>query len=152
MILESYHLSEAKDEVRDWYDGYIFGETEVYNPWSLLNYVEEATSCSENFPRPYWSNTSSNSIIRDLIEKADSTAKKEVEILISSGSIEKAVHEDITYEDIYKTQDNLWNFLFFTGYLKMTDKRLQDQTIYLTLTIPNAEVRYYLQEYDSGIV
>ena len=104
--------------------------------------MEEAASGSEIFPKPYWSNTSSNSIIRELIEKADSTAKKEVEILISGGSIEKAVHEDITYEDIHTTQDNLWNFLFFTGYLKMTGKRLQEQTIYLTLTIPNAEVRY----------
>lgn len=142
MILDTYHLSGAKEEIRDWYDGYLFGETEVYNPWSLLNYVEEAASGSEIFPKPYWSNTSSNSIIRELIEKADSTAKKEVEILISGGSIEKAVHKDITYEDIHTTQDNLWNFLFFTGYLKMTGKRLQEQTIYLTLTIPNAEVRY----------
>lgn len=68
--------------------------------------------------------------------------KKEIEELIAGGTIEKPVHEDITYEDIHKTQDNLWNFLFFTGYLKKTDERFEVDTSYLTMTIPNEEVRF----------
>ena len=85
-------------------------------------------------------NTSSNSIIRELVERADSSVRQEMETLIAGGTIEKPVHEDITYEDIYQTSDNLWNFLF-TGYLKKWRKRLEDVTSYLTLAIPNLEVK-----------
>ncbi len=141
-ILEAYGLSDKLPEVKLWYDGYIFGETEVYNPWSILNYVDTAISEKNPFPKPYWSNTSSNSIIKDLIEKADSDTKTEIERLIDGQSIEKPVYEDITYEDIYRTQDNLWNFLFFTGYLKVTDKRFEGREQYMMLTIPNEEVAY----------
>ncbi len=141
-ILEAYGISEKLPEVKEWYDGYIFGETEVYNPWSIINYVNTAISESNSFPKPYWSNTSSNSIIRDLVEKADEKVKSEIEHLIDGESIEKPVHEAITYDDIYRTQDNLWNFLFFTGYLKVTEKRFQNDTLYLTMAVPNREVRY----------
>ena len=144
-MLCRYSLETKMEEVRHWYDGYRFGRTSVYNPWSVINYVKTAVSDFSAFPRAYWSNTSSNSIVRELIDKADSTVKKEIEDLIAGGSIEKPVHEDITYEDIHKTQDNLWNFLFFTGYLKLDDTHFQDNTIYLTLTIPNEEVRYIYQ-------
>lgn len=141
-MLQYYQLEEKTEEVKLWYDGYRFGKTHVYNPWSVINYVKTAVSDFSAFPKAYWSNTSSNSIVRELIEKSDSAAKKDVENLIAGGSIEKPVHEEITYEDIYKTQDNLWNFLFFTGYLKMSSMRFQDNTAYVTLTIPNEEVRY----------
>ena len=91
---------------------------------SIINYVYDIVHKNTEFPKPYWSNTSSNSIIRELIEKADDKTKSELEMLIAGGTIEKPVHEDITYEDIYKSQDNLWNFLFFTGYLKTVEKPL----------------------------
>lgn len=77
------------------------------------------------FPKPYWSNTSSNSIIKELIETADSSVRKEIEELIAGKEIKKPVHEDITYADVKESQDNLWNFLFFTGYLKMTGQLLE---------------------------
>lgn len=141
-MLIAYDLKEKIPEAKDWYDGYLFGETEVYNPWSVINYVKTAISNKNPLPRPYWSNTSSNSIVRSLVEKADEEAKGEIETLIQGGTIEKPVHEDITYEDIDKSQDNLWNFLFFTGYLKKTKEVLVDETIYLTMKIPNREVRY----------
>ncbi len=141
-MLSYYDLTCKLDEVKQWYDGYIFGETEVYNPWSIINYVNTAISESNPFPKPYWSNTSSNSIVRDLVEKADEKVKSEIERLIDGESIEKPVHEDITYEDIYRTQDNLWNFLFFTGYLKVTGKRFEDDIVYLRMSIPNREVKY----------
>lgn len=141
-MLKYYHIESKAEEAKEWYDGYLFGETEVYNPWSMLNYVKASITEKQSYPKPYWSNTSSNSIVRELIENADMGMKKEIEKLIAGGTIEKPVHEDITYGDIHKTQDNLWNFLFFTGYLKMTGKRFETDTIYLTMSIPNAEIRY----------
>lgn len=139
-MLTDYQLAGKTDEVKEWYNGYLFGETQVYNPWSVINYVDTAISNTVAFPKPYWSNTSSNSIIRELIEEADSEVKQEIEDLLAGGTIEKPIHEDITYENIHKTQDNLWNFLFFTGYLKKIKERFEEETIYLTLTVPNKEV------------
>lgn len=155
-MLEDYGMSKKKDEVKSWYDGYLFGNTEVYNPWSVINYVKAAIADINTLPRPYWSNTSSNSIVRHLIEKADDSAKEEIELLIQGKNIEKTVHEDITYEDIYKTQENLWNFLFFTGYLKKVNERMEEENIVLALEIPNREVRYIFKNtirewFDSRI-
>lgn len=141
-MLEAYGLAECADEVKKWYDGYLFGNTEVYNPWSVINYVKTGSSGSNSFPRPYWSNTSSNSIVRELIDGADLSVKKEIEELIAGNTIEKQVHEDITYEDIHKSQENLWNFLFYTGYLKVVSQRLEVDSIYLKMMIPNEEVKY----------
>ena len=141
-LLEAYGIMERKGEVKSWYDGYLFGNTEVYNPWSLINYVKDITHRNTEFPKPYWSNTSSNSIVRELVENADDGTREELEELIAGGTIEKPVHEDITYADIKKSQDNLWNFLFFTGYLKAAGKRFIGRQIYLSMTIPNEEIIY----------
>ncbi len=137
-----YGFPEKIQEAHDWYDGYLFGMTNVYNPWSVINYVREAASNPNAFPRPYWSNTSSNGIIRELVEKADGLAKDELENLIAGGTIEKPIHEDVTYGEIYDKQENLWNFLFFTGYLKAISQRFEGNKIYLTMTLPNEEVKY----------
>ena len=104
------------------------------------------------FPVSYWANTSSNSIVRDLVERADGETKAEIEKLIEGGSIEKPVHEDITYGEIYKEQDNLWNFMFFTGYLKKTAERYDEQkkSIYLTMKIPNWETEYIYRQKIMG--
>lgn len=144
-MLQSYNITGRLEEVKAWYDGYIFGKTEVYNPWSILMYVDSLCQDKDTEPKPYWANTSSNSIIRELIEHADNTVKQEMETLIDGGTIEKPVHEEVTYEDIYNSADNLWNFLFFTGYLKKVEQRLEDVTTYLTLGIPNLEARYIYQ-------
>ena len=141
-MLRFYGLEDKLEEVKDWYNGYIFGDTQVYNPWSVINYVDTAKGQKFAFPKPYWSNTSSNSIVRELIEAADDSTKREIENLIAGGTIEKPVHEEITYADIHTTKDNLWNFLFFTGYLKVVGQRFEVDTIYLTLQIPNVEIRY----------
>src|SRR5699024_3850518 len=98
----------------------------------------------------YWSNTSSNSIIRSLIEKADASVRAEIEDLIAGNSIEKPVHEDITYEDVYDSMDNLWNFLFFTGYLTKTGQDFRDDEIYVSLRIPNKEVRQIYKTKITG--
>ena len=141
-MLRDYGLEENLDTVRQWYDGYRFGETEVYNPWSVINYVSSCYKNKKEFARPYWSNTSSNSIVRNLVEHADISVKQEIESLIEGGTIEKPIHEDITYDDMDSTQDNLWNFLFFTGYLKKISERQEGETIYMEMAIPNSEVRY----------
>ena len=141
-MLRFYDLDKNLKTVRQWYDGYQFGSTEVYNPWSVINYVDSCRTNKDAFARPYWSNTSSNSIVRTLVEKADMSAKQEIEALIEGKTITKPIHEDITYEDMDSTQDNLWNFLFFTGYLKKIRERQEGETIYMEMAIPNSEVRY----------
>ncbi len=141
-MLKDYGLEENLEIVQKWYDGYRFGETEVYNPWSVINYVYSCYKNKQAFAKPYWSNTSSNSIVRNLIEHADISVKQEIEGLIEGGTIEKPIHEDITYDDMNSTQDNLWNFLFFTGYLKKISQRQEGETIYMEMAIPNSEVRY----------
>ena len=141
-MLRDYGLEENLETVRRWYDGYQFGDTEVYNPWSVINYVDSCRTNKAAFAKPYWSNTSSNSIVRTLVERADLSVKQEIEGLIEGKTITKPIHEDITYEDMDSTQDNLWNFLFFTGYLKKIRERQEGETIYMEMAIPNSEVRY----------
>ena len=139
-LLASYDLTDKKEIIQKWYDGYLFGKTEIYNPWSIINYVKALTADPNEAPGTYWSNTSSNNIIRALIERADLTDRAEIEDLIAGGTIEKSLHEEITYEDVYQSTDNLWNFLFFTGYLKNSGLRMIGNQIYLALSIPNIEV------------
>ncbi len=141
-MLSFYDLEMNLKTVQRWYDGYQFGSTEVYNPWSVINYVQSCRTNKDAFARPYWSNTSSNSIVRTLVEKADLSVKQEIEALIEGKTITKPIHEDITYEDMDSTQDNLWNFLFFTGYLKKIREQQEGETIYMEMAIPNSEVRY----------
>ena len=143
-ILAFYDRSDFADVVKRWYDGYVFGRTEVYNPWSVLNYVELIWADMTSLPRPFWANTSSNSIVKTLVEKADIKVKQEIELLIQGESIEKPIHEDITYEDIgvEESEENIWNFLFFTGYLKKVDEALRDGIRYISMSIPNEEILY----------
>ena len=140
-MLEDYGIRDAKEEVRDWYDGYLFGEKEIYNPWSVINYVYAKTGNPNYLPRPFWANTFSNSIIREMVENADDKVKEELEVLIDFGTIEKQIHEDITYDDIHKSEDNLWNFLFFTGYMRKVSERTEGEDVFLTMRIPNKEIR-----------
>ena len=147
-FLGDYGIMDRSCEVKNWYNGYLFGNTEVYNPWSVINYVKDIIRKNTDSPKPYWSNTSSNSIVRELIENADNNTRQELEELIAGGTIEKPVHEDITYADIHKSQDNLWNFLFFTGYLKTVEKKFMERQIYLSMKVPNEEILYI---YENNI-
>ncbi len=142
-MLAYYNLQEELPEVKQWYDGYLFNDIEIYNPWSIVNYVYDHDRKITQFALPYWSNSSSNSIIREMVGEADEEAKEDLETLINGGTIEKQVHEDITYGDIHQTQDNLWNFLFFTGYLKKISEREDEsgETLYLSMAIPNTEIK-----------
>ncbi|OOM74314.1 putative AAA-ATPase [Clostridium puniceum] len=142
-MLTDYGLSEKEELVKKWYDGYIFGKAEVYNPWNVVKFVKDLYKNKNTFTTSYWANTSSNSIVKSLIERADTATKNEIEILIEGKTIEKPVHEDITYGEIYDSLDNLWNFMFFTGYFKKINERISETNQkYLTLEIPNEEVKY----------
>lgn len=142
-LTKYYKLEEKYSLIKDWYNGYIFGQRNVYNPWSVIKFIDDLNANINVFPSSYWANTSSNSIVRSLIEKADTATKKEIELLIEGKTIEKPVHEDITYDEIYDTMDNLWNFMFFTGYFKKVNERISETNQkYLTLEIPNEEVKY----------
>ncbi len=136
-----YSLTNKFAELKAWYDGYQFGKKEIYNPWSIVRYVKTA-DCDPDFPpRPYWSNTSSNSIIRDLVENADQKIRDEIERLIAGEALEKPIREEITYGDIHESDDNLWNFLYFTGYLTSAGKIFRNEKTYVKMVIPNAEVK-----------
>ncbi len=141
-LLSFYGIEQHRDEVKEWYDGYLFGDTEVYNPWSIINYVDDIIFEDTKFPKPYWSNTSSNSIVQEMVKRADENARQEIEFLLSGGAIEKQVHEDITYGDILLSEDNLWNFLLFTGYLKAVEKNFRSDAIFINMKIPNTEIQY----------
>lgn len=141
-LLTDYGRLDKFHTVKEWYDGYRFGETEVYNPWSVISFLDASSENAGVTPSPYWANTSSNDIVKSLVERADISVKGELENLIEGGTIEKPVHEDITYDNIYDSEDNLWNFLFFTGYLRMVSRKLEAETEYITMALPNAEVKY----------
>ncbi|MCL2283071.1 MAG: ATP-binding protein [Fibromonadales bacterium] len=141
-ILKYYGLEEKRQLLRDWYDGYMFGDTEVYNPWSSVLAVTGWRDSINALPSPHWVNTSSNEIVRKLIDTVKGEAKTELETLMAGGTISKVIHEDITYDDVYKNADNIWNFMFFTGYLKKVGERLDGVKKVLELSVPNLELQY----------
>ena len=143
-ICDDYNMQHKYETIKQWFNGYIFGETNVYNPWSVMQYVDDLKANINRLPKSYWANTSSNSIVKSLIERADDITKGEIEALIEGKTIEKPVHEDITYDDVYDSLDNLWNFMFFTGYFKKISERMDENTQenFVELAIPNLEVKY----------
>jgi len=140
-ILSYYEIDGKAQVLRDWYNGYLFGDTEVYNPWSSLNVVSSWVTRIDEYPQPYWANTSGNAIIREMIDKMSAEAKADLETLVSGGTISVVVHEDVTFDEVYKEADNLWNFLFFTGYLKKVGESVDSRgRKVVEMGIPNREV------------
>ncbi|MDE5772645.1 MAG: ATP-binding protein [Ruminococcus sp.] len=141
MLAKYYNVEEKLPIIKKWYDGYLFGATEIYNPWSVLNYILSISSNINELPEPYWSNTSSNSIIYKLIRESSEETRGMVEELMNGGSVTVPIYEDTVYADIDVNSDHIWSFLLFTGYLKQINAELRDDMIYLTLVIPNIEVK-----------
>ncbi len=135
-----YHVESRFTTMKEWYNGYIFGNTKVYNPWSVINYMYDLNANLNAFPRPYWINTSSNDIIRDLVAKAGRETKGQIETLLKGDTIDIQVHEEVTYTDMGGNGDNLWNFLYFTGYLTKEKEYFKDKYVFLKARIPNIEV------------
>ncbi|MGL6106325.1 MAG: AAA family ATPase [Romboutsia sp.] len=142
-ICEDYSIANKYEVIKEWYNGYTFGEANVYNPWSVVRFVKDVVINPKVFPTSYWANTSSNSIVKSLIERSDDKTKGEIEALIEGKTIEKPINEDITYDEVYDTMDNLWNFMFFTGYFKKISERMdEEENRFVELAIPNKEVKY----------
>ncbi|GBU21255.1 hypothetical protein R80B4_01144 [Fibrobacteres bacterium R8-0-B4] len=140
-MLDCYGLDSKKQLVRDWYNGYLFGNTEVYNPWSCLKAIASWIKNINELPRAHWVNTSSNAVIHDMIDNMNAEAKAGLETLMSGGTVSSVVDEYVTYGDIYATADNLWNFLLFTGYLKKARESVDRiERVVLDMKIPNKEL------------
>lgn len=138
-MLNYYDLRDAYDTVKAWYDGYRFGNVDVYCPWDVISYVDALCVNSGAKPKDYWSNTSSNDIVKRFIQKAkQTTTKREIEQLIAGETIRKEIRQELTYRDLEDTIDNLWSVLFTTGYLTTAGEA--DGNIY-SLKIPNLEIR-----------
>ncbi len=135
-----YGVESRFSTMKEWYDGYTFGDTEVYNPWSVIYFLSDLYTDINAFPRPYWINTSSNDIIKDLIARADRETKTQVESLLHGGTLDIQVHEEVTYDDMHGSGENIWNFLFFTGYLTKECEYFKESSTFLRARIPNIEV------------
>lgn len=137
-MLKYFNLSQHYDTVKEWYDGYLFGKQAVYCPWDVISYCKNLCADSSAMPEDYWSNTSSNSIVRRFIDKSGKQTKEEIERLIAGEAIVKEIKQELTYNELDKSIDHLWSVLFTTGYL--TKRKRVDSRKY-ELMIPNREIR-----------
>lgn len=157
-LLSDYGMDSHFDEVKEWYDGYHFGKADVYCPWDVINHVDHLRDDGDAKPQTYWINSSGNSLVRRLINRADSSTKDEIERLIAGEAIEKVIRQDLTYDEIENSIDNIWSVLFTTGYLtKIGEVKLPDSESYAyMLVIPNKEVRevfvLQIQEWFKAVV
>ena len=157
-LLTDYGMDSHFDEVKEWYDGYHFGRADVYCPWDVINHADHLRDDGDAKPQTYWINSSGNSLVRRLINRADSSTKDEIERLIAGEAIEKVIRQDLTYDEIENSIDNIWSVLFTTGYLtKVGEVKLADSESYAyKLIIPNKEVRevfvLQIQEWFKAVV
>lgn len=152
-ILEDYNLGEHFSEVKDWYDGYRFGDADIYCPWDVINYLDDLVADPKASPKAYWINSSGNDLVKRFVDKADQTTKNEIEQLIAGEAVEKRVRLDLTYNEIDNSIDNVWSVLFTTGYLTQAGR---PESGVFKLIIPNREVRevfvYQIQQwFDQSV-
>lgn len=138
VFLNYYELDEFQDTVRDWYDGYQFGNTSIYCPWDVIKYAQILLKDKSAEPENYWANTSGNDLVRRLLKKADQTTQDEIERLINGETITKTIRQELTYRDVEETIDNIWSVLYSTGYLTQRGRLPGRQ---MKLALPNREVR-----------
>jgi hypothetical protein len=138
-LLRYYEISDAYDIMKEWYDGYHFGDTDIYCPWDVICYCDKLRSDRAAAPGNYWSNTSSNDIVRHFIDMSDSgAAKHEIERLIAGEAVVREIHEELTYKELYDSMENVWSVLFSTGYLTQQGRT---EGNFFRLVIPNREIR-----------
>ena len=138
-LLADAEIEEKAELIKEWYDGYNFGEFEVYCPWDVMNYLRDLQNDLNARPVSYWKNTSDNAIIRSFIDYTGAAIRKKLEVLIAGGSICQKIEEDLTYDYLHSSEDNLWSILYLTGYLTKVGERDKDGQI--ELRIPNKEVK-----------
>ena len=139
-LLSYYSLEQYTDTIKEWYDGYLFGRTEIYNPWSVLNCVDSYLENDMITCEPYWSNTSSNEIVKRLVEESNDRTKNTIEELINGTPVKAQIFEDVTYGTIDINSEYIWSFLLFTGYLKIISCETIGKETYCEMVIPNAEI------------
>ena len=144
-LLEFYGLSSYKNMIRDWYDGYRFGDTDVYCPWDVINYCDELLAALNTPPKNYWVNTSGNDLVRRMLKNASLTTKNEVEELLNGGQITKRIKQELTYREIDDSIEHVWSVLYATGYLTGKHAEQEDADIF-RLWIPNGEIRKLFYE------
>lgn len=138
-LLDYYDLSSNYETIRDWYDGYQFGNVQIYCPWDVLNYCDLLRADRDAQPENYWSNTSSNDAVRRFIrQEGTGVLKNEIEKLVAGSTVSKEIHQELTYRDMYDSVDNIWSVLFMTGYL--TQRGKPEGNVF-HLAIPNVEIR-----------
>ena len=137
-LLYDYDRSERYPDVKEWYDGYHFGNADIYCPWDVINYVDDLVFDPQARPKSYWINSSGNELVKRFIDKADTTTRDEIEELIAGHAVKKRIRMDLTYDEVDNTIDNVWSVLFTTGYLTREGREMDG--IY-RLIIPNKEVR-----------
>nr|VFK49522.1 MAG: PD-(D/E)XK nuclease superfamily protein [Candidatus Kentron sp. SD] len=135
-LLDSFHLSDRLPEARQWYNGYRFGETIIYNPWSILNFIDDRPAP----PAAHWVNTSSNDLVRELLESGGSEIREDLEGLLAGKSMECQISEDVPLRDIGGNPEAIWSLLLFSGYLKPVGSRTRNRQVFHELAIPNLEV------------
>ena len=146
-ILSYYDLLAYENEVKNWYNGYLFGKQEMYNPWSIIHYVKKAIQTSDQTPVSFWANTSGNDIVMRYIQQGDRQMKEEFDTLVNRGSIVKKIMPELTYREMDNI-DNIYSFLLFTGYLKIGKEIDRSEDMY-ELKIPNEEVRkVYMNQFE----
>ena len=144
LLLEKAELTEKKGLLKQWYDGYIFGMSELYSPWDAVNYVSSLLGNRNAQPKNYWKNTSGNGIIRDFVSRSEFDVSEKFETLMNGGTITQTITDSLTYDSLHDTEDNLWSVLLMTGYLTKADPNEQGETV--ALRIPNQEVASIFQD------
>ena len=139
-LAKYYNLEDKLDEMKKWYDGYLFGKTEIYNSWSIVKYIASAIGGNDYSCQAYWINTSSNSIIRQLIEKSDENTRQKIESLVAGGSVKAVINQNSVYSDLDVNNEDIWSFLLFTGYLKQINSEFINKRTVSEMVIPNLEV------------
>ena len=157
-LLLDYDRSERYPDAKEWYDGYHFGNADIYCPWDVINFAKKLVSDPSARPSAFWINSSGNDMVKRFVDKADQTTRDEIEKLVAGGFVEKQLRLDLTYDEIDNTIDNLWSVLFTTGYLtKIGEVKVPDSESYAyRLVIPNKEVRevfiLQIQEWFKAVV
>jgi len=157
-LLLDYDRSERYPDAKEWYDGYHFGNADIYCPWDVINFAKKLVSDPSARPSAFWINSSGNDMVKRFVDKADQTTRDEIEKLVAGGFVEKQLRLDLTYDEIDNTIDNLWSVLFTTGYLtKIGEVKVPDSESYAyKLVIPNKEVRevfiLQIQEWFKAVV
>ena len=167
-LLADAEIEEKAELIKEWYDGYNFGEIDVYCPWDVMNYVRDLRIDPDMKPASYWKNTSDNAIIRSFIDYAGSGIQKKMEKLMAGDTIDQKIEENLTYDYLHSSEENFWSILYLTGYLTRDKEEKESADGKITLKIPNKEIReifettvqdwfsdtaklHFLQEYLLGL-